>query len=140
MEEQKCSHLKIEDKKMFPLQEGDAFRKIYQAQTDLQERLGRLVVIRESNMQEKCKLIMEDLFHLNAEMAEMLERLPSKHWKKYDYEKMVDWVSGDQRNETLFEYIDAFHFFLNIGLALGFSAEEVYYNYLAKNKENHARQ
>ena len=38
------------------------------------------------------------------------------------------------------ECIDAWHFFMNIMLALGFSEEEFYEMYMRKNRENHRRQ
>ena len=38
------------------------------------------------------------------------------------------------------EFIDMFHFVLNIALALGMSDKDIYYMYMEKNEENHRRQ
>ncbi len=138
MKENKCSHLVPKNIPLLP--EKDGFRIIYEKQANLQEKLGRLALARSRDMHGKCSLIMEEIFCMNSELAEMLDRLPFKHWNKYTKRILKDWESKEVREETLMEYIDAFHFFLNIGLILGFTSEEVFYYYEAKNKENHRRQ
>lgn len=138
MKKNKCSHLVPKDIPLLP--ERDGFRIIYEKQANLQERLGRLALARSKDMHGKCSLIMEEIFCINSEFAEMLDRLPFKHWKGYSKKSLKDWESKEIREETLMEYIDAFHFFLNIGLILGFAPEEVFYYYMEKNKENLRRQ
>ena len=138
MKKNKCSQLAPKDMPLLP--ENDGLRIIYEKQASLQEKLGRLALARSKDMHGKCSLIMEEIFCINSEFAEMLERLPFKHWKKYTKKSSKDWESEEVRKETLMEYIDAFHFFLNIGLILGFTPEEVFYYYIEKNKENHHRQ
>lgn len=138
MKKNRCSHLMPESMPLLPSE--DSWKKMYEAQAILQERLGRSALSRSSDMQKKCLMIMEEIYHINAEFAEMMDRLPYKHWKKYEGRQKEDWESEDQRTETLFEYVDALHFFMNIGLILGFSLEEVFYYYECKNKENHGRQ
>lgn len=138
MKKNKCSHLTPENLPLLPSE--DSWKKMYEAQAILQERLGRSALSRASDMQKKCLMIIEEIYHMNAELVEMLDRLPYKHWKKYREHETKDWISEDQRIETLFEYVDALHFFMNIGLILGFSPEEVFYYYECKNKENHDRQ
>lgn len=138
MTENKCSDLAPKELKILP--EEDCLRTMYEKQANLQERLGRLALARQGNMFDKCKMLMEEVYCLNAELVEMIDRLPFKHWKKYSNSQLKDWENEELRNETLFEYIDALHFFLNIGLVLGFSAEEIFYFYINKNKENHSRQ
>ena len=136
--ENKCFDLKPNQLK--PLKKGDKLREVFEEQINLQERLGMMALYRKVSLKRKTEFVKDNIIHLGAELTEMLERLPFKHWKKYSKEFESDWESDEQRTETLFEYIDALHFFLNIGIILGFSIEEIYYYYMAKNKENHGRQ
>jgi dimeric dUTPase (all-alpha-NTP-PPase superfamily) len=138
MEKQRCMNLKPENMGLLP--EEDSIKKMLDMQELLQERLGRMSLYRNSNMKAKCDYAKDNIYHLNAELVEMLERLPFKHWKKYSPEMEKDWTSEEQRTETLFEYIDALHFFINIALIFGFTPEEIFNYYMAKNKENHDRQ
>ena len=54
------------------------------------------------------------------------------------------WKNGpdlsSNRQERLFEMADIFHFFVQLALDQGFSAEEIYAAYVAKNEENRRRQ
>ena len=59
------------------------------------------------------------------------------HQLKEDWEKAL---SGEELLETKFEYVDMFHFFMNIGLLLGIDGNELAELYYLKNKENFARQ
>lgn len=93
------------------------------------------------NMDEKERVafIKEHSIHLNQEINEMLYELPFfKPWK--DYSNMSPEAIEVAFAKARMECIDAWHFFMNIMLALGFSAEEFYEMYLAKNSENHRRQ
>jgi len=136
--ENKCFDLKPEQLKL--LKKGDKLKQIFEEQIALQERLGTMALYRKTNLKGKVEYVKDNIIHLGMELAEMLERLPFKHWKKYSKEFEKDWESDEQRVETIFEYIDALHFFLNIGIILGFSVEEVYYYYMSKNRENFKRQ
>ena len=136
--ENKCFDLKPEQLKL--LKKGDKLKQIFEEQIALQERLGTMALYRKTNLKGKVEYVKDNIIHLGMELAEMLERLPFKHWKKYSKEFEKDWESDEQRVETIFEYIDALHFFLNIGIILGFSVEEVYYYYMSKNRENFERQ
>jgi len=137
MEENKCTHLAPE---MLPtLVDDDTLKLIYEKQCDFQEKLGRLALIRKASPRQMCDYLKDQIIQLISELMEILDRLPQKHWKKYpEWDK--GWPSEELRNETLFEYIDALHFFMNIGVVLGFSPEEIRAFYLAKNKENIDRQ
>jgi dimeric dUTPase (all-alpha-NTP-PPase superfamily) len=42
--------------------------------------------------------------------------------------------------ETWYEYADMLHFFVNIGLALGITGDDLEKLYVTKNKENFDRQ
>jgi dimeric dUTPase (all-alpha-NTP-PPase superfamily) len=77
---------------------------------------------------------------MNLEMAELIERLPHKSWKSYNPLQKIGWESEEQKLETWYEYIDVFHFFLNVGLLLGITADDFVKLYITKNKENFDRQ
>lgn len=138
MEENKCYDLRPEFLEV--LSSKDCLKQIFEKQSDLQEKLGRMALYRDATMFEKCEYIKDHIFHMNAELVEMMERLPFKNWKKYSEDFKNDWIDETQRVETLFEFIDVMHFFVNIALVLGFTPEEIFHYYMAKNKENFDRQ
>ena len=125
---------------MKKLLEEDSLKLIFEMQSALQERLGRMALSRACNMEEKCDMLKDDIFNLTEELHEMMRELPHKHWKNYSKELTEGWVDEEHRRRTLFEYVDAFHFFVNIGLILGFQPWEVANFYVVKNKINHQRQ
>lgn len=68
-----------------------------------------------------------------AELGEILEEYQLwKDWR-YDYPKV-------DREHLLEEVADLWHFVINLTLYLGFDANDVYFKFLEKNKENHNRQ
>ena len=125
---------------MILLPPTDSWKKMYEKQADLQEKLGRLALSRSKDMRGKCFMIMEEVFCLNKELGEMMDKLPWKHWRRCSKVLLKDWISEKTRSETLVEYVDGLHFFLNIGLILGFSPEEIFSSYIEKNKINVQRQ
>ena len=89
--------------------------------------------------EERVAFIKEHSIHLNQEINEMLYELPFfKPWK--DYSGMSDAAIDAAFEKARMECIDAWHFFMNIMLALDFDASMFYEMYMAKNKENHRRQ
>lgn len=111
--------------------------KQYELQASLYgaEKLSKIMFDKEARVQ----YIKEHSIHLNQEINEMLYELPYfKPWK--DYTSM-----GPEAQEIAFqkarcEMIDAWHFFMNIMLALGFSPEEFVAMYFDKHAENLQRQ
>lgn len=88
---------------------------------------------------ERVAFIKEHSIHLNQEINEMLYELPFfKPWK--DYSGMTDAEIDMAFEKARMECVDAWHFFMNIMLALDFDAAMFYKMYMAKNKENHRRQ
>ena len=80
--------------------------------------------------QERCTTWTRAIVH---ECCELDNELQWKPWKN----------AGDlasNREERLFEMADILHFFIQLALDQGFSAEEVYAAYIAKNHENRRRQ
>ena len=60
-----------------------------------------------------------------------------KEWKQYNWdddEVQTHWSAAKE------ELVDAFHFMINISLALGLTADELAKIYVAKNIANHERQ
>jgi dimeric dUTPase (all-alpha-NTP-PPase superfamily) len=74
------------------------------------------------------------------EMTELLDRLPWKEWKTYTEAQKAGFLSEEDKLETYYEYIDVFHFFMNVGLALGIDGDTFEKLYITKNKENFDRQ
>lgn len=91
------------------------------------------------SVKERTAFIKEHSIHLNQEINEMLYELPFfKPWKDYSDMSVDDTMAALAKAKM--ECIDAWHFFMNIILALGFTPDEFYTMYMAKNKENHRRQ
>lgn len=77
--------------------------------------------------------------YLDDELAEALYEMPNyKLWKDYDS------MTQEERNaawaKVQMELVDAFHFFINLLLGAGMSADDLHRLYAAKNAENHRRQ
>ena len=111
--------------------------KMLQKQKELQERLG--YDFSSMTREEITAYIKEFSIHLTQEMHEMLYFLPYfKSWK--DYSAMTIEEYEADMEEARKEFIDMFHFVLNIALALDMSDKDIYGMYMAKNEENHRRQ
>jgi len=134
----KCQHLKPQNMKS--LRAEDSLEDMLSKQMEFQAKMGNMKKFRRGNMCDRCDFAKLEMANMGIELGELLERLPHKGWKKYPTKSRRGWTSEEQRVETLFEYIDALHFFLNIALIFGFSAEEIYFYFLAKNEENFSRQ
>ncbi len=138
--ENKCAHL-YDQKINTDLTDFivDAFR----LQSELQKRLskeGKALDYEHATFSERIQDITTQWRNMNLEMSELLERLPYKEWKNYSDEQKLNWLNREHQLEVWYEYIDVFHFFLNVGLALGISGPVFERLYLTKNKENLDRQ
>lgn len=137
--ENKCSHLFSQEVDLAKVTIDEMFKM----QKSLQDNLagkGRALDYDRSDFQAKVRDITTQWRNMNLEMAELLERLPYKEWKSYTAEQKAGFTSEEQRLEVLYEYIDVFHFFMNVGLALGIDGETFRRLYATKNKENFDRQ
>lgn len=137
--ENKCSHLYSQEVDLNAVTIDEMFR----LQKHLQDNLafkGRALDYDEATFAQRVRDVTTQWRNMNLEMAELLERLPYKEWKTYSDEAKAGFTSEEQRLEVLYEYIDVFHFFMNIGLALGITGEEFKKLYATKNKENLDRQ
>jgi len=116
---------------------------MFKLQRDLQNKLGasgRGLDYDKSTFIDKVNQIALEWKNINLEMAELVERLPHKSWKSYTDVQKTGWENEEQKLETWYEYIDVFHFFLNVGLLLGIGADDFVKLYLTKNAENFDRQ
>lgn len=137
-QENKCAQL-VGDKN-FKL---PTISEMFSMQLELQKfysKRGKGFDYENSNFLEKTKEILYQFNCLSSEMNELQERLPWKSWKSYSDSDVDAASSGDELLETKFEYIDMFHFFMNIGLLLGITGDEFAKLYYLKNKENYDRQ
>jgi len=94
---------------------------------------------KSTDLKERAAFLRDHFVFCNQEMQEMLYELPYfKPWK--DYNKMTDEEIEEAYEKAKEEIIDAWHFFINIMLGLGMTAEELFTRYLDKHKENIRRQ
>lgn len=137
--ENKCSHLFSQEVDLSKISIDEMFKM----QKSLQDHLasnGRALAYDAASFMQKIQDISVQWRNMNLEMGELLERLPYKEWKTYTTEQKSNFTSEEQRLEVLYEYIDVFHFFMNVGLALGIDGETFRRLYATKNKENFDRQ
>lgn len=136
--ENKCSHLYNQKIDKLP-----TIEEMFEMQKSLQDHLaakGRALDYDAASFKERVDDISRQWRNINLEMAELLERLPFKEWKSYSADDIADFKDEEDRLETLYEYIDVFHFFMNVGLALGIDGATFRRLYATKNKENFDRQ
>lgn len=137
--ENKCSHLfDAEVPKL-----SSALKEIFEMQLSLQKRLsqtGRGVDYSNSDYKTNVDDISKQWRNLTLEFSELLERLPFKEWKTYTPDQLAGRISHEDQLEIMYEYADMFHFFINIGLALGVDGDILERLYVTKNKENFDRQ
>jgi len=80
-------------------------------------------------------IIEKNWIRLCVEFGELMNKLPYKPWKKYPSR-----MSTDETLEMQFEMIDMLHFFVNMMMGAGITAERAYNLYVSKNRENVRRQ
>lgn len=86
--------------------------------------------------EERSAYIKEYTQHLSVESGEMLKELPYfKPWKSYS-----EHANATQMSYSRAEFADMLHFFINVALGLGFTADELYREFLKKHKINYKRQ
>lgn len=137
--ENKCAQLYDQDIKKLknPLVE------LFEMQLSLQKRLaekGRGVDYDVADFKTRIDDITVQWRNLTTEFSELIERLPFKEWKTYTPEQLRGKMDQEMVLEIWYEYADMFHFFMNIGLALGIRGDDLEKLYVTKNKENFDRQ
>ncbi len=115
----------------------DMLKEIMGKQLELQTRLG--TDFANMDYAERAQFMRNHRGYMEDEIAEALYEMPNyKMWK--DYSNMSEEAHQVAWQKVRMELIDALHFFVNLMLCAGMTAEEVHYMYMAKNKENHRRQ
>jgi dimeric dUTPase (all-alpha-NTP-PPase superfamily) len=137
--ENKCAHLFNQSVDLSEI----TIEEMFKMQRTLQDYLaarGRAIDFSTATFGERVSEVSRQWRNMNTEMAELIERLPYKEWKTYSEAEKSGFTSEEHRLEVLYEYIDVFHFFVNVGLALGIDGETFKRLYATKNKENFDRQ
>lgn len=137
--ENKCSSLFKEDVPKLSNPVVDMFKMQASLQRHLAEK-DRALDYDNATFQQRVDDITIQWRNMNLEMSELLERLPYKRWKTYPPERLEGFKDDEDKLETFYEYIDVFHFFMNVGLALGIDGDTFEKLYVTKNKENFDRQ
>lgn len=135
MKKTKCSHLFKTQGVDTDIDISDMFSLQAALQTALAAK-GKAVDPASASFKDKVDDITRQWRNMNMEMAELLERLPFKEWKTYSEEEKAGKLSPEEKLEIWYEYIDVFHFFLNIGLQLGIDGPMFKKLFVTKNMEN----
>lgn len=134
----KCSHLYDQDVKI-----GRTLKEIYELQLEWQAHLAtknRGLNYDEAEFKTRVDDITIQWRNLTTEFSELIERLPFKEWKTYSPEQLRGKMDQETVLEIWYEYADMFHFFMNIGLALGIRGDDLEKLYVTKRQENFDRQ
>lgn len=112
--------------------------EIFERQNDLQTVLG--FDFFGMTDEQRVAYIKEYGLHADHEFHEMLAELPYfKPWSQ----KSNSMTEEERRvafNKAKKEFIDWFHFVLDVALALRISPQELYAEFVLKNDKNHNRQ
>ena len=113
----------------------DNLEEILKVQKASQEYRGFTFPMQGAN---KAAYIKTQTLHCIDELCEMLHEVKGyKEWKRYDYyDEFSNKVADTKATE---EFIDALHFFVNIALAFGLSADDIFNKYMTKQMVNQAR-
>ena len=112
-------------------------KTIMEKQAELQARVDDRYL--SNNPKVRAEYMRDHFVYLDQELQEALYEMPFfKRWK--DYSDMTEEQAEVAWEKVKMELIDALHFFVNLLLCAGMSAEEVYQMYIMKNIENHRRQ
>lgn len=112
----------------------EALQIMFKKQRGLQERLGFFP--EKMTPQERTSYMKEHIWYMVTELDEAFREMPyGKPWKKYDNFDME--LHAENLKEEL---VDVFHFFMNVMMAAGMEAEDLFEIYCKKNAINHDRQ
>lgn len=116
---------------MFDLQAGLDMRLGLANPEEIREVLMYKMMLAPGAVPVVEKHALQQITALRQEIAELLDCLPWKHWKKNQVFNL---------HKARKEIVDMFHFTISIALCLGMDAEAIFRGYLAKNQINHQRQ
>lgn len=87
---------------------------------------------------ERAEYIKTMTLMLEDETHEMLREIPFfKPWKRYSHDPSDNYMKWAKARS---EFVDMFHFFMNIALGLGFTADELVEQYKLEHQKNYDRQ
>ena len=130
--ENKCSQL-FKDVEKLDNPVVDMFNMQLSLQKHLAEK-GKALNYETASFKDRVNDISIQWRNMTLEFAELVERLPFKEWKTYPEETLKGFKDEEDMLETYYEYIDMFHFFMNIGLALGIDGDTFEMLYVTKNR------
>jgi len=107
----------------------DMFHDLFDRQKSLSLTFGD--DFSKMSLEQKEEYTKDKVLALLDETHEVLREINWKSWKKT--KKEID------QAKLLEELSDALHFYINLCLVWGFSAENVYEAYIKKDKENYKR-
>lgn len=112
----------------------DPIQFLLDSQKKFQESLGNLPDL--SNEKAVTYFIRDQVIYTMDELSEMMRELPfNKSWKNYD-----EFDREKHKALAKEEYIDALHFFINIGVALEMTEQDIIEEYCKKHAINYKRQ
>lgn len=143
-----CSHLWDKHKELAQKRKkenkGNYLETIIKEQKGFQEKYFG-IRFDSNDMKKRTEYINNNIRNLNIELLELLDTLPYKDWKDYT-KKETRWMlfkdsyKEEEWKETQYEWVDALHFLVNIGLMLDINAEKAFTLYITKVEENKNRQ
>lgn len=120
-----CGAIRFRDAKDWWIPESyDRLSRIFELQKELQERMGEEPLFDQEFVKTMTLAAI-------VELAEFVQCTDWKPWKE---------PTGWKRDAAVEELVDAFHFVVNLALALGLTADELFEAYVKKNDENRRRQ
>lgn len=108
----------------------DSLKEMFRLQKELNLRIG-VDTDKMDSQEEQTRWIKQYALCLDQELAELVDSVPWKHWKKNQHFDM---------DNLQVEIVDCFHFLISLAQVAGMSAEDVFARYSDKNKINHNRQ
>lgn len=116
----------------------DKLETMMEMQKQFQERIG--FNFETMTEKEKATYMKEMQMWVTDEMSEALHELKfAKGWSK-QYDSWTQEETEYHADKFKDEMVDAFHFFMNVLIAAGMDANELFERYLKKNKINIDRQ
>lgn len=109
-------------------------KTLYEMQEELDNTIFKKLFGDWSDMATPDMFIVQRLLALQVEVSELANAL------KRDGFKYWTTKPAEPRDRLLDEYVDILHFFLSVGLSLGFTHEDVEEAYKKKNAVNFKRQ
>lgn len=142
-----CADLEVSEQPFVNLND------VFEMQKSLQMKFPETANIGNETIAETAVAAQRNLHAFLDEMMEYMDALGGiedgiknggwKYWKQDNAiakEQKISDLSERDLKELKMEFVDMFHFFINWGLMIGMTGNEVISYYVAKNKENFDRQ